>query len=78
MNEANWHLSTKYTWEIIGKREREKIAARTQIGLMAGEILNNVVDELLEAGMRRYLQYKGYSENDAISILKGPNKDESS
>lgn len=72
LNEATWHLSIPYTYNIIGRHTPEKIAARTKIGEMASEILDDVSADLLKAGMVRYLEYLGWTEQEAIHMLEGP------
>lgn len=70
LSDASWTLSLKYTYEIINK-DKSKAPMRLKVGEMAGEIIDLVVDDLLEAGINRYLQSIGYNQDEIKTILAG-------
>jgi hypothetical protein len=46
--------------------------ARIKIGEMETEVLDEVVEDMVKAGIVRYLEYLGYTEPQARDILNGP------
>lgn len=70
LDDAMWHMQCQYNYQIVGKPTAEQIMARTKIGEMAASILKPISDDLILAGMRTYLEYLGYTTDQALKILK--------
>jgi len=70
LDDACWHLQCSYNYQIVGKPTPEQVASRTKIGEIATTVLDPIADDLILTGIRTYLEYLGYSQVDALKILK--------
>lgn len=65
MNEAAATLALSYTYDII-RVPQEKRDARVRLGKMAAQIAESVADEIMDAAVFRWCQYRGVNYDALI------------